>query len=87
MRRGRLAIGSTIKVRYGGVASSGANIVGGSNDNRPPAATLLLPPGIKVEVDSRAYMSKLRREVRHLGNELKVTRLAREVRRALLRYI
>ncbi len=42
-----------------------------------------------MEVDARAYMSELWREVRHLRDELEATRLAREeeVRRDLIAYI
>ncbi len=66
-RRGRLVDRSTIKVRYGGVDSGGTDFVRGSKDNGPPTTALLsplLPSRIEVEVDARAYMSKLRRDVR-----------------------
>jgi hypothetical protein len=81
-----------IKVQYGGVDGGGANVIGGSNNKGPPAAappSLLLPSWIKVEVDARAYMSKLWREVRRLHDKLEATRLAREeeVHRDLLAYI
>jgi hypothetical protein len=51
----------------------------------PPSS----PSWIEVEVDMRTYMSKLRREVRRLRDELDATRLAREeeVHRDLLAYI
>jgi hypothetical protein len=92
MRRGKLVNRSMIKVRYSGIDSGSPDIIGGSNNDGPPAAAPLLPllpSWIKVEVDMRAYMSKLRREVRHLHGELEATRLVREeeVRRDLLAYI
>ncbi len=79
-------------MRYGSVNGSGTDIIGGSNDEGPPAAAPplpLLPSWIKVEVDARAYMSKLWQEVRRLHDELEATRLAREeeVHRDLLAYI
>ena len=91
-RRGRLVNESTIKVRYGGVGGGGANVIGGSNDEGPPAAappSPLSPSWIEVEVDARAYMSKLWWEVRRLRNKLEARRLAREeeVCRDLLAYI
>ncbi len=89
VRRGRLVNESMIKVRYGGVDGSGVNIVGGLNNDGPPATVPSLPLSpswIKVEVDTHTYVSKLRQEVRRLRNELEATRLAREeeVRRDLL---
>ncbi len=90
--RSRLVNGSRIKVRYGSVDGGSADIVGGSNDTGPPAAAPSSPSWtswIKVEVDARAYMSKLQREGRRLRDKLEATRLAREeeVRRDLLAYI
>ncbi len=77
---------------YGGVDGGGANVIGGSNEKGPPAATPplpLLPSWIKVEVDARAYTSKFWREVRRLRDKLEATRLAREEEacRDLLAYI
>jgi hypothetical protein len=91
-RRRRLVDGSTIKVRYGGVDSGGVDVIGGSNNNGPPAAAPLSPlllSWIEVVVDARAYMSELRREVRRLCNDLETMMLTREeeVRRDLLAYI
>ncbi len=91
-RRGRLVNESTIKVRYGGINGTSADVIGGSNGDRPPPTAPLLPllpSWIEVEVVAHTYMSKLRQEVRHLRNELEVMRLAREeeVRRDLLAYI
>jgi hypothetical protein len=61
-RRGRLANRRMIKVQYSGVNGSGAIVVGGSNDDGPPAAAPsppLSPSWIEVELDVHAYMSKL----------------------------
>jgi hypothetical protein len=79
-------------MQYGSVDGSSADIIGGSNDKGPLAATpplLLLPSWIKVEVDACTYMSKLWWEVRRLRNKLEARRLAREeeVCRDLLAYI
>jgi hypothetical protein len=91
MRRGKLVDGSRIKVRYGGVAGGGDDdddVGGGSKDDDGPSS-FAASSGIEVEVDARAYMSELRREVRRLRDELEATKLAREeeTRKDLLGYI
>jgi len=94
MRRGRLVDGSRIKVRYGGGVAGGDDDdidvdvgEGGSKDDGPSSS--VASSGIEVEVDARAYMSELRREVRRLRDELEATKLAREeeTRKDLLGYI
>jgi hypothetical protein len=85
VREGRLMDGK-IKVRYGGVSGSG--------DEEESSTTATTPPstkkgGLEVEVDAKAYMSELRREVKRLRDELELSQQAKqeELQKDLLAYI
>ena len=95
VREGRLMDGK-IKVRYGGVSGSGSGDEeesnnNGINDNSSSitAATSSKKGGLEVEVDAKAYMSELRREVKRLRDELELSQQAREeeLQKDLLAYI
>lgn len=79
VREGRLMDGK-IKVRYGGVSGSGSGDEEESNNKKG---------GLEVEVDAKAYMSELRREVKRLRDELELSQQAREeeLQKDLLAYI
>lgn len=95
MRDGRL-IDGTIKVRYGGGTGGGGGGSSGfasSNDDglkdMYTSSTTHPPSVLEVEVNAKAYMSELRREVKRLRDELEVSKQAREdeIRKDLLAYI
>ncbi|KAL3811047.1 hypothetical protein ACHAXA_004558 [Cyclostephanos tholiformis] len=104
IRRGRLVDGGRIRIRYGGIAAAGGSEEGrggiikdneygegedGVVSNQSSSSTSPSHSSIEVEVDARAYMSELRREVKQLRLELEATKLAKEeeMRKDLLAYI
>ena len=94
VREGRLMDGK-IKVRYGGVSGSGdeeESNNNGINDNSSSitaATSSTKKGGLEVEVDAKAYMSELRRDVKRLRDELELSQQAREeeLQKDLLAYI
>lgn len=90
LREGRLMDGK-IKVRYGGGEEDKSNN-NGIND-KSSSITATTPStnkgGLEVEVDAKAYMSELRREVKRLRDELELSQQARkeELQKDLLAYI
>jgi hypothetical protein len=86
MRRGRLVDGGRIRVSYGGVSDGGG---GDDNVDDDVVSAKSSSSSIEVEVDARAYMSELRREVKRLRDELESTKVIREreLRKDLLAYI
>jgi hypothetical protein len=94
VREGRLMDGK-IKVRYGGVSGSGDEEESNNNGiNDKSSTTATTTPstnkgGLEVEVDAKAYMSELRREVKRLRDELELSQQAKqeELQKDLLAYI
>ena len=98
MRRGRLLDGR-IRVRYGVVADGDDAGKDGDDDGEvegsrkdavaSPSSSSSSSSGIEMEVDARAYVYEIRREVKRLRDELEATKLAKEeeLRKDLLAYI
>jgi hypothetical protein len=85
VREGRLMDGK-IKVRYGSVSGSGGDEEELSTTTTTPSTN---KGGLEVEVDAKAYMSELRREVKRLRDELELSQQAKqeELQKDLLAYI
>jgi hypothetical protein len=85
VREGRLMDGK-IKVRYGGVSDSGDEEESSTTATTTPSTN---KGGLEVEVDAKAYMSELRREVKRLRDELELSQQAKqeELQKDLLAYI
>ena len=91
IRRGRLVDGGRIRVSYGGIAGGGGGVVEDDeyDGGERGVSSTESSSSIEVEVNARAYMSELRREVKQLRDELESSKLAREeeLRKDLLAYI